>query len=299
MHRHHLGSFTWIELGEATREELEMLHDELGFPSFGIDVALRPHRRPRWDSYEDHLLLVLKPATYVDPDEAIVVGQLAVLVGPKVIVTIGAEPRGQLRRIRSELEADPDALETGPMVVVHAIVDRFVDGYADILDGLETDVDEIESQVFSPERGSHAERIHSLKSEVQEFRRAAGPLPGELSKLLSSHVPPDDEALRDSFRDVRAKAVRAAEHIGQLDELLSSALDANLAEIGVQQNDDMRRISAWVAIVAAPTAMAGIYGMNFRYMPELQWRYGYFAALALMAIVCVVLYRLFKRSGWL
>jgi magnesium transporter len=183
--------------------------------------------------------------------------------------------------------------------VVHAIADQLVDEYVAVLDGLDVDVDEIETQVFSAARGSHAERIYRLKTEVQEFRWAVGPLPSELDELLAADVTPEWAALADQFRDVRARSVRAAEHVANLDELLNSALNAHLAQIAIQQNNDMRRISAWVAIVAAPTAMAGIYGMNFRFMPELEWRYGYFMTLAVMASVCALLYRLFKRSGWL
>jgi magnesium transporter len=293
-----LGRFTWVELRSPTGDELASLRDRLGLPPFAIDVALRPHHRPRLDRYDGHLLLVLKPVTYVDPDEVVEIDQLVLLASATTVVTIGGDEE-RFREVRQRLESDPARLAIGPAAVVHAVVNQLVDGYATVLDGLDNDVDEIETQVFAASRGSHAERIYRLKSEVQEFRRAAGPLPGELEALLGSDVGPGFEALADQLRDVHAKSVRAAEHVGNLDELLNGALSAHLAQIGIQQNNDMRRISAWVAIVAAPTAMAAIYGMNFRFMPELEWRYGYYVVLAVMAGVCMLLYRLFKRSGWL
>jgi magnesium transporter len=297
--QHAMGTFTWVELNEPSPEELDVVCNRFGLPRFAIDIGLRPHHRTRVEHYEGHILLVLKPASYLDPDEIIEIRQLAVLLGDEVVVTIGnghQEPFGTIAR---RLRSDAASLGLGPVAVVPAILDQLVDAYAGVLDELDNDVDEIETQVFSPGRGSHAERIYRLKSEVQEFRRAVGPLPDQLDELLAEGRAPGSVALADHLRDLRAKAVRATEHIDHLDGLLNSALSAHQAQIGIQQNNDMRRISAWVAIVATPTAMAGIYGMNFRYMPELEWRYGYFLVLTVMASICVVLYRLFKRSGWL
>ena len=299
MEQHTLGRVTWLELTDPSDAELAGVRDRFNLPPFAIDVARRPHHRPRLEHYDGHLLLVLKPATYRDREEAIEIGQLSLLVGPDVIMTVESGDREPFREIRRVLQSESERLDLGPMAVVHAVVDHLVDAYATVLDELDVDVDEIETQVFSATRGSHAERIYRLKSEVQEFRRAAGPLPGQLEELIAAGPTPQFAALTDQFRDIHAKALRAAEHVGHLDELLNSALNAHLAQIAVQQNNDMRRISAWVAIVAVPTAMAGIYGMNFRFMPELEWRYGYFAVLAVMASVCLLLHRLFKRSGWL
>ena len=299
MKQHAMATFTWVELTVPSPEELDAVCNRFGLPRFALDIGLRPHHRTRVEHYEGYTLLVLKPASYLDPDESIEIRQLAVLLGDEVVVTIGnghPEPFGTIAR---ELQADAASLELGPAAVVHAILDQLVDGYADVLDGLDNDVDQIETQVFSPGRGSHAERIYRLKSEVQEFRRAAGPLPDQLDELLAADRAPKSAAPADRLRDLRAKAVRATEHIDHLDSLLNSALSAHQAQIGIQQNNDMRRISAWVAIVATPTAIAGIYGMNFRHMPELEWRYGYFLVLSVMAAICVVLYRLFKRSDWL
>ncbi len=294
-----MARFTWVELTEPSPEELDAVCHRFGLPRFALDIGLRPHHRTRVEHYGGHTLLVLKPASYLDPDEIIEIRQLAVLFGDEVVVTIGNDHQEPFATIAQELQADAASLELGPLAVVHAILDQLVGGYTDVLDGLDNDVDQIETQVFSPGRGSHAERIYRLKSEVQEFRRAVGPLPDQLDELLAEDRAPESVVAAHHLRDLRAKAVRATEHIDHLDGLLNSALSAHQAQIGIQQNNDMRRISAWVAIVATPTAIAGVYGMNFRHMPELEWRYGYFLVLSVMATICVVLYRLFKRSGWL
>ncbi len=300
MEQHTLGTFTWIQMADPGPDDLRLLRDEFGVPSFTLEVALRSHARTRLESSGDRLLLVLKPAVYRESEEAIEVGQLVVIARTDAVITLGDGARNQLDGVVRALEADATRLQVGPAAMAHAIVAEVVDGYATVLDELDADVDEIEAQVFSEQRGSHAERIYRLKSEVQAFRRAAGPLPDELDELLETRDRPESfGVLTEQFGDLRARALRVAEHVSHLDELLNSVLSAHLAQIGIQQNNDMRRISAWVAIVAAPTAMSSIYGMNFRHMPELQWRYGYAAVLVVMASVCLLLYRLFKRSGWL
>jgi magnesium transporter len=227
------------------------------------------------------------------------VGEFVMLAGPDSVVTVGRGFGAELSRAQQALEQDPVRLALGPAALVHALVNEFVDGYASVVDGVDNDVDEIETEVFSAERGSHAERIYRLKSEVQQFRRAVGPLPDELERLLATGLPAPFVALAARFADVRTKAARTSEHVRHLDELLNSALHAHQTQVQIQQNNDMRRISAWVAIVAAPTAIASLYGMNFRHMPELEWQFGYLMAVFVMASACALLYRLFKRSGWL
>jgi magnesium transporter len=183
--------------------------------------------------------------------------------------------------------------------VLYAVSDAVVDDYSEIAYAVEEDIEEVEERVFSPDRNNDAARIYNLKREVIEFRRAVRPLVEPMSRLSTGQVQMVHERLHPFFRDVADHAVRVAEQVDGFDDLLGSVLNANLAQVGVQQNSDMRRISAWVAIVAVPTMIAGIYGMNFQHMPELQWRYGYGFALALMAASCWALYRFFKRSGWL
>jgi magnesium transporter len=298
--QHTRDPLTWIHVDDPASGALGRARDEFGVPDFAIQVALRTHHRTRMESYGGFVLLALKPVTYVEATETIGISQLVVIAGQDVVVTIGEDHRARLSEIVRRHEDSSRRTMAGSAAVVHAITAGVVDDYATVLEELDADVDDIEAQVFSEERGSHAERIYRLKSEVQAFRRAAGSFPDELDELRSTvDLPEDYRAMTDQFGDVHARAERTAEHVSHLDDLLNGVLNAHLAQIAIRQNDDMRRISAWVAIVAAPTAMASIYGMNFGNMPELEWRYGYFTVLAIMASVCLLLYRLFKRSGWL
>jgi magnesium transporter len=204
-----------------------------------------------------------------------------------------------LKGIRHRLEQERELLECGPSAVLYAVCDAVVDDYGEISFAVEEDIEEVEERVFSPVRTNDAARIYNLKREVIEFRHGVRPLIEPMARLASGHVPRVHEHLQPFFRDVADHAVRVSEQVEGFDDLLSSVLSANLAQVGVQQNADMRRISAWVAIVAVPTMIAGIYGMNFDHMPELRWRLGYPLTLLVMAGACVTLYRAFKRSGWL
>jgi magnesium transporter len=190
-------------------------------------------------------------------------------------------------------------LDCGPSSVLYAVCDAVVDDYSEISFAVEADIEEVEERVFSPVRSNDAARIYNLKREVIEFRRAVRPLIEPMARLATGHVPRIHEHMHPFFRDVADHALRVSEQVDGFDDLLSSVLSANLAQVGVQQNSDMRRISAWVAIVAVPTMIAGIYGMNFDHMPELRWRLGYPLVLVVMLLACMTLYRLFKRSGWL
>ena len=189
-------------------------------------------------------------------------------------------------------------MQYGPGSVLYAIADRVVDDYAMVMRGLDLDIDQIENEVFSGPKAAHAERIFKLKREVLDFRRAVSPLEPALAELAAG-IKGVDDRLTDYFRDVLDHLLRVSEHLAGLDGLLDSALNANVAQVGMRQNEDMRKISAWVAIVAMPTMVAGIYGMNFDHMPELRWRYSYPAVVAITAVICVLLYRNFKRRGWL
>jgi magnesium transporter len=182
---------------------------------------------------------------------------------------------------------------------VHAICDKVVDDYLEVCQELQRDIDAIEVDVFSGERGSESRRIYNLKRETLEFKRAVLPLTQPLNRLAHGQVPNIHPAAEPFFQDVLDHNLRAGETVESFDTLLTSVLQANLAQLSVRQNDDMRRISAWVAIAAVPTALAGVWGMNFHHMPELRWSFGYPIALTVMLVSCTVLYRMFKRSGWL
>ncbi|MFA9446843.1 magnesium and cobalt transport protein CorA [Egicoccus sp. AB-alg6-2] len=294
----------WIQLTEPSRADLDEIADLTALPDTAVAVIGRDQARPRLERHGSALVVVFKSAVYVDREEVINVGQLGVVVDEHVVVSsaTGSQPEPGFRAV----DLDPRALTLGPAGIVAAVASRVVRSYTPVLAGLDQDVQEIEAQVFSGDRGSHAERIYRLKSEVQQFRRAVAALPDEIEQLLDDEAvaaPRDDEPGRAEvlvrLRGIQVEATRVWEQVASLDDLLNSAFSAHLAQIGVRQNEDMRRIAAWVAIAAVPTAIAAIYGMNFEYMPELEWRYAYFVVLGFMASACAVLYRLFKRSGWL
>jgi magnesium transporter len=191
-------------------------------------------------------------------------------------------------------------LRSGPGAVLHAILDRVVDDYGPAIEGLQEDIDEVESQLFSEDRSINpGQRIYRLLREVLAFRRASAPLIDPIEKLAAGHFEQVDPMIRDYFRDVNDHLIRARDQLDGMHDLLASSLQANLTQVSVRQNEDMRRISAWVAIIAVPTAVAGIYGMNFEHMPELDWTYGYPAVLLLMLTICTSLYFYFRRAGWL
>lgn len=296
--------FVWIDLAEPDADELADVAGLVDLPDTAVAVLANEQARPRLEHHGGTLVVVLKTAVYVDRDEVIDVGQLGFAISEHVVVSVARGPQPE-RRPRPGGDLDHRALALGPAGVLAGVASRVVRSYASVLAGLDQDVDEIEAQVFSGDRGSYAERIYRLKSEVQLFRRAVAALPDELEELLDDEeaaANEGDEHLAEvlvRLRGVRAEAARVGEQVASLDDLLNSALNAHLAQIGVRQNEDMRRISAWVAIAAVPTAIAAVYGMNFEHMPELEWRYAYFIVLGVMAGICMVLYRLFKRSGWL
>jgi magnesium transporter len=297
--------FVWIGLHDPSPDEMRQVTSGFALHPLAIEDALRAHQRPKLELYEDMLFLVLKTLVYVDPSDDVETGQISAFVGANYIVTVRLGAGADLGVTRRQLEQNTEVLGHGPFAVLYSVCDRVVDDYEDVAEELENDVQLIEQAVFSDDRhelggrGDDAHRIYRLKRELAEFRRAVGPLREPLLRFAGGQVEGVPQAAEAFFRDVSDHAIRVTEQVETMDVLLSSAHDALLAGISVQQNDDMRKISAWVAIVAVPTMVAGIYGMNFDHMPELHWRYGYPLALALMVAVCIVLYRMFKRSGWL
>ena len=226
-----------------------------------------------------------------------------VFIGDSFVVTVRHGEGSPLAAVRRRLEAEPEVLKHGPTAVLYAISDAVVDHYIDVAAELQVDLEELETEVFAPERRRHARntaaRIYTFKRQVLEFRRAAGPLAAPMARLASAGVPFVHEHSQPFFRDVNDHLTRANEQVEGLDRLLSDVLSAHLAQMGVRQNDDMRKISAWAAMAAVPTMVAGIYGMNFDHMPELRWVWAYPAVLLLMAGAVYGLFRLFKRRGWL
>jgi magnesium transporter len=291
--------FLWIGLKDPSHEEFDEVNDELQLHALAVEDAVKGRQRAKVEMYDTSVFVVLKPLRYIESTSDIETGELMIFVGDHFLVTVRRGDASPLAGLRQELEADPDRLRLGPMGVLHSIVDSVVDTYTTIDEEIAGDLEAIETEVFSGSTMDSA-RIYRLKREVLEFRRAAVPLSAPLQMLHhAEHSPIDENEIRLLLRDVSDHLQAVIDHVESYDRLLTDVLSAHLAQISVQQNNDMRRISAWVAIAAVPTMIAGIYGMNFDDMPELRWRYGYFVVLGLMAVLCLGIYRAFKRSRWL
>jgi magnesium transporter len=291
--------FGWVGLHDPSAEEMSRVQELFDLHPLAVEDSLKPHQRPKVERFGESIVVVLRTLWYVDEGDAVETGQISVFVGERYVVTVRHGEGAPLTTARHELEERASILGHGPAAVLWAICDSVVDGYETVAEAVEVDVDEVEASVFSPERTSDAERIYTLKREVLEMLRAIVPLREPIGSFARAEIPLISAEAAPFFGDVADHVNRVADQTEGLDVLLSSALGAHLARVSVQQNDDMRRITAWVAIAAVPTALAGIYGMNFDNMPELRWYYGYFACLALMATVCSVMYAGFRRAGWL
>jgi magnesium transporter len=299
-------AFVWIGLYEPTPEEFESVRREFTLHELAVEDAIKAHQRPKLEVYDDTLFVVLKTARYVEADDTVEFGEIMLFLGPQFVVTVRHKPASALGDVRKKIESRPDLLRFGPGAVLYAILDRVVDDYLPVVEGLDEDIKEVEAEVFSQAGSSPAERIYLLKREVIEFHQSTAPLTEPLDRLVHGLVPGMHGELGEYFRDIQDHLLRVVDNVSGFRELLTSVLQANLTqvalrqnEVGMQQNADMRKISAWVAIVAVPTMIAGIYGMNFEHMPELTWTFGYPLALLVMALTCLVLYRAFRRNGWL
>ena len=293
------GDFVWVGLLEPSEAELEDVAIAFGLHHLAVEDALHAHQRPKLERYEDSLFLVLKTLWYVDERDAVETGEINIFVGEDFIVTVRHGIGSELHSARRDLESRASVLTHGPSAVVYAVCDRVVDGYLEVVESLEEDVDEVEASVFSAERTKDSERIYTLKREISEVRRAVTPLREPMRRFAAGQVSGIDQDAAPFFRDVADHLTRAYEMVDSLDGLLSTAFDAHLAAISVQQNEDMRKISAGIGLVAAPTLIAGVYGMNFEHMPELGWWFGYPMSLMLMVATSWALWMVFKRSGWL
>jgi magnesium transporter len=291
--------FIWIGLKDPTHAELVHLSEELSLHALAIEDAVHGHQRPKVEQYEGSLFVVLKTLSYSEATSDVETGEIMLFVGDQYVVTVRRGDLHPLGDIRQRLDASAAALKHGPAVVLHAVMDSVVDMYLAIDDELQRDLDEIEASVFAPAADTDATRIYALKREVLEVRRAVVPLLEPAERLVQQEMPHIPASARPFFRDVVDHLLRTVDHVESYDRLLTDVLSAHLAQVSVRQNEDMRKISAWVAIAAVPTVIAAVYGMNFSFMPELGWRYGYFGVLAVMGGACASLYVLFKRSGWL
>ncbi|WP_181789017.1 magnesium/cobalt transporter CorA [Streptomyces phytophilus] len=295
-------TFCWIGLFEPSREEFDALTHGLGLHPLAAEDAVSAHQRPKLEAYEAALFLVLKPVLYDDRTDTITVSEINTFVGDSFVVTVRHGEANPLGQVRARLERQPEVLAHGPTAVVYAVCDAIVDNYLDVADDFHTDLEELEAEVFRPsgrDPGRSAGRIYDFKRQALEFRRVTGPLAEPITRLAGAGLPFVNERARPFFRDVGDHLTRVNEHVETIDRLLSDILAAHLARVGVQQNDDMRKISAYAAMAAAPTVIGSIYGMNFDHMPELHWTLGYPAVLLVMASVVLWLYVFFRRRGWL
>jgi magnesium transporter len=294
--------FVWIGLHEPTPEEFDAVTAEFGLHPLAVEDAIHAHQRAKLEIYGDIAFMVLKTVRYVDPEEVLDIGEVMLFLGPKFVITVRHGAASPLTDVRRALEGDADLLRAGPSAVLYAVADHVVDEYTYAAEGISNDIDEIEFEVFGSPRSradNPTERLYKLKREVLEFRRAVRPLAMPVSRLARGEVGQIDPRTKEYFRDVEDHVLLAAERVDGFAELLTGTLSANMAQIQSRENADMRKITAWVAILAANTLVVGIYGQNFVYMPELQWKYGYPAMLCVMLAVSTALYKGFKRNHWL
>jgi magnesium transporter len=293
------GAFIWLGLRMPTEAEANQVAEVFDLHPLAAEDAMSVHDLPKLEAIGTTLVLVMRTARYQRGVPAVRLGELALLCAPRFIISVRHGHASPLDGVRSDLEADPDRLAKGTGIVLHAIVDRVVDDYRPVLHALDRDVSSLEREVFSDSRHNPARRIYGLLRESLSFEEAVEPLHEPLSRLAKGMPPWVPTDATPFFQDAVDHLERVVGRAGRIRSLLASALDANLTQVSVRQNEDMRKISAWVAIAAVPTMVAGIYGMNFEHMPELGWTFGYPLVLGVTALICGLLYRQFRRSGWL
>lgn len=299
--------FVWVGLKAPTAEQFDEVAERFALPPLAVADAVRAHQRPKLERYGDILFAIIKPVRYVDADEVVDVAELAVFVGPRFVVIVRHGETEVPARVRALADSDPAVSCLGPIGVLHRVMDFAVDGYTAAIDGIDENIDDIEAQVFGGDENDHAKRIYKLKREVLEFRRAVKPLVGAVARLAGPEsIPVEAAKLQPYFRDVHDHLMRVADAIDNYDSLLTDVLQADLAQVSVrqnrtamQQNEDMRRISSWAAIALVPTAIAGLYGMNFERIPGASSPYGFWGVIGALGVVCVVLWALFRRNEWL
>ena len=303
----------WIGLYRPDHALVTSLAEEFGIHALAVEDTVKAHQRPKLERYGDVLFTVLRPARYIDAEERVEFGEVHVFIGPDFVITVRHAEAPDLAKVRRRMEASPDLLRRGPEAVLYAMLDEVVDDYAPVVAGLENDIDEIEDELFA-ESPAVSRRIYQLFREVMEFQRATQPLLGILQALDAGAAKYRvDEELTRSLRDVHDHVVRVVDRADTFRAILQNALTVNATVVGERQNEEVRRmtqaslvqneevkkISAWAAILFAPTLVGTIYGMNFTTMPELDWQWGYPMALGLMALGSVLLFSIFRAKKWL
>ncbi len=298
-------AFAWIGLHEPTEHQMQEVGDVFNLHELAVEDAVCAHQRPKLERYDDMLFLVLKTVNYV-PHESMVLtrevvetGEIMVFVSTDFVVTVRHGEHGRLSDVRKRMDLDPEHMRLGPFAVMHAIADSVVDHYLGVTTLMAADIDAIEEVAFTPGSRTDIEPIYQIKREVVELRRSVNPLSVPFLRLQTEHKDLISKEVRRYLRDVSDHQSQAADQIGSYDDMLTSLVQAALARVGMQQNDDMRKMAAWAALLAVPTMVAAIYGMNFKVMPELNWTWGYPGVMAAMAVSCVYLYYRFRRQDWL
>ncbi len=291
--------FVWLGIFEPDPGELATVQDHFGLHELAVEDAQTFHLRPKVEAYDEGVyFVVLRTARYDDEREEVEFGEVSMFIGPRFVISVRQGAASDLHRARLRLERRPELLAEGPIAVLWAVLDQLVDDYAPVIEGLERDIEEVEASIFTG-KSAPTERIYSLRREATDFYRAVHPLLGPLDALEHGAYPEIGPGLRHYFRDVNDHAKLVNEEVFAQRDLLATILQANMAVISVQQNDVVRKISGWAAVIAVPTFIASIYGMNFEHMPELGWRYGYLLAVAVMFAIAGGLYAFLRRVRWL
>ncbi|WP_416063103.1 magnesium and cobalt transport protein CorA [Rhodococcus indonesiensis] len=297
--------FVWLGLHEPDEQQMTSVGRTFGLHELTVEDAVHAHQRPKLERYDDVTFLVLRTVNYVEHEsvtttkEIVETGEIMLFCGRDFVVSVRHGEHSGLADVRHRLEDAPERLALGPSSVLHAVADHVVDSYLAVVDAVQPDIDDLEELVFTPDTRIAVEQIYLLKREIVELRRAVLPLASPLRQLTRGPGNPVPKEVRRYFRDVADHHTKVAERIADYDETLSTLVDAAIAKVTVQQNTDMRRISAWVAIAAVPTMIAGIYGMNFDNMPELHWEHGYFVVVGAIVVITVGLFVTFRRNKWL
>ncbi|MCS5713941.1 magnesium/cobalt transporter CorA [Herbiconiux sp. CPCC 205716] len=289
--------FAWIGLYRPTAEELDAVAREFDLPALAVEDALAGHQRAKMEKYGTATFFALRPARYLDADERVEFGEVHLFLGADFLISVRHAEAPDLAEVRRRMEADPELLAKGPLAALYAVLDQVVDEYAPVVAGVENDIDEIEDQLFNGDQ-EVSRRIYELSREVMALQRAVHPLIDVLENLRDG-LGAADEELRDDFRDVHDHVLRITDRVDSFRQLLQNALMTHATLVGQDQNNEIKKISSWAAILFTPTLVGTIYGMNFEYMPELHWLLGYPFALALMLALGFLLYKIFKRKGWL
>ncbi|HEX7746253.1 MAG TPA: magnesium/cobalt transporter CorA [Micromonosporaceae bacterium] len=299
------GAFVWLGLHEPGEAEMADIAGTYGLHELAVEDAVKAQQRPKLEHFGEVSFLVLRTARYIEhselteTSEVVETGQVMLFIGPCFVISVRHGDASRLSPVRADLETRKDLLQQGPWAVAYAITDRIVDLYMEVADQIEADLDVLETEVFDRQTRGRIQRIYQMKRELVEFRRTVGPLQRPLMMITAQTNREVSKEIRRYFRDVQDHLTRTVEQVTSYDDLLNSILQARLAQVTVEQNNDMRKIAAWAGIAAVWTAIAGIYGMNFRFMPELNWKFGYPGVWAVALSISFGLYRWFRRNGWL